>query len=72
MRDVAGHVVGLAEDVAIGVPGSRTAEQEAASVRDDAPAEAAARLRDAVEPCDALVDALDDAAWDGPSPVDGL
>ena len=27
VRDVAGHVVGLAEDVAAGVPGSRNAER---------------------------------------------
>ncbi len=33
-----GHVIGLAEDVARGVPGSRTAEEEAATVRDDVPA----------------------------------
>ena len=37
VRDVAGHVVGLAEDVAKGVPGSRNAEEEAASVRGDSP-----------------------------------
>ena len=45
VRDVAGHVVGLAEDVVKGVPGSRNAEAEAASVRGDAPSQAAARLR---------------------------
>ena len=49
VRDVAGHVVGLAEDTAAGVPGSRTAEAEAASVRDDTPAQAASRLRTAAE-----------------------
>ena len=48
VRDVAGHVIGLAEDVAKGVPGSRTAEEEAATVRDDTPARAADRLRAAV------------------------
>src|ERR1700688_4928133 len=48
VRDVAGHVVGLAEDVANGVPGSRNAEQEAASVRGDSPSQAAARLRTAL------------------------
>src|SRR6478609_7691380 len=45
VRDVAGHVIGLAEDVVKGVPGSRNAEEEAASVRGDTPARAAARLR---------------------------
>jgi uncharacterized protein (TIGR03083 family) len=72
VRDVAGHVVGLAEDVAKGVPGSRTAEQEAATVRDDAPREAAARLRTAIDSLRALLAALDDAAWEGPSPVPEL
>ena len=48
VRDVAGHVIGLAEDVAKGVPGSRTAEEEAATVRDDTPAQAGDRLRAAV------------------------
>jgi uncharacterized protein (TIGR03083 family) len=70
--DVAGHVVGLAEDVAKGVPGSRTAEAEAASVRDDGPAGAAARLRIAIDAVRALVSALDDAAWDGPSGLPDL
>ena len=44
-RDVAGHVVGLAEDTAAGVPGSRNSEEEAASVRHESPAGAPARLR---------------------------
>ena len=48
VRDVAGHVVGLAEDTAAGVPGSRTAAEEAATVRDDGPAGAARRLRAAI------------------------
>ncbi len=37
VRDVAGHVIGLAEDVAKGTPGSRNAAEEAASVRGDSP-----------------------------------
>jgi uncharacterized protein (TIGR03083 family) len=72
VRDVAGHVVGLAEDVAKGVPGSRTAEEEAATVRDDAPAAAAARLRTAVGALRALLEVVDDDAWNGPSPVPDL
>jgi uncharacterized protein (TIGR03083 family) len=69
VRDVAGHVVGLAEDVSKGVPGSRTAEQEAATVREDTPAQAAARLRTAITSLRGLLAVLDDAAWAGPSPV---
>ena len=73
VRDVAGHVIGLAEDVAKGVPGSRNAEEEAASVRGDSPAQAAARLRTAViESLRPLLDALDDDMWNGPSGVPDL
>jgi uncharacterized protein (TIGR03083 family) len=71
-RDVAGHVVGLAEDVARGVPGSRTAAEEAASLRDYDQHEVAKHLREAVDVIVSFVEALDDAAWNGPSPVDGL
>jgi uncharacterized protein (TIGR03083 family) len=72
VRDVAGHVVGLAEDTAAGVPGSRTADEEAASVRHEAPAGAAARLRAAVASLRALLDVIDDDAWAGPSGVPDL
>jgi uncharacterized protein (TIGR03083 family) len=72
-RDVAGHVIGLAEDVARGVPGSRNAEEEAASIRILSPAEAASHLTDALAGIRALTDALDDdAVWSGPSPVPDL
>ena len=72
VRDVAGHVVGLAEDVVRGVPGSRNAEEEAASVRGDSPAQVAARLRAAVASIQPLLEALDDDAWNGPSGVPDL
>jgi uncharacterized protein (TIGR03083 family) len=71
-RDVAGHVVGLAEDTAAGVPGSRNADEEAASVRHESPAGAAARLRTAVGSLRALLDVVDDDAWNGPSGVPDL
>jgi len=72
VRDVAGHVVGLAEDVVRGVPGSRNAEEEAASVRGDSPAQVAARLRAAIASIQPLLDALDDDMWNGPSGVPDL
>ena len=72
VRDVAGHVVGLAEDVAIGAPGSRTAEEESASVREDGPDGAAARLRVAIASVRDLLSALDDEAWAGPSGLPDL
>jgi uncharacterized protein (TIGR03083 family) len=68
VRDVAGHVIGLCEDVAAGVPGSRDSAQEAASVRGDSAAVAAGRLRvalDKIRPLAAVLD--DDDAWAGPS-----
>jgi uncharacterized protein (TIGR03083 family) len=71
-RDVAGHVVGLAEDTAAGVPGSRNADEEAASVRHETAAGAAARLRAATTSLRALLDAIDDDAWAGPSGLPDL
>jgi uncharacterized protein (TIGR03083 family) len=71
-RDVAGHVVGLAEDTAAGVPGSRNADEEAASVRHESPAGAAARLRAATASLRALFDVIDDDAWNGPIGVPDL
>ena len=71
-RDVAAHVVGLAEDTAAGRPGSRNADEEAASVRHESPAGAAARLRTAVATLQSLLDVVDDDAWNGPSGVPDL
>ncbi len=71
-RDVAGHVIGLAEDTAAGKPASRNAEEEAASVRYESPAGAAARLRVAVASFGALLEVTDDEAWAGPSGVADL
>ena len=71
-RDTAGHVIGLAEDTAAGVPGSRNSEEEAASVRHESPAGAAARLRAATATLRALLDAIDDDVWNGPSGVPDL
>lgn len=72
VRDVAGHVTGLAEDTANGVPGSRNGDEEAASVRHETPTGAAGRLRAALVPIEALVDALDDEMWASPCPIPEL
>ncbi len=72
VRDIAGHVTGLAEDVTIGAPGSRSFAEEAASLRDLSPREVAQHLRDANVPIGDLVTSLDEEAWTGPSPVEGL
>src|SRR5260221_12608779 len=72
VRDVAGHVVGLPEDVAKGVPGSRNAEEEAASVGGDSPPPVAARLGAALGAVPPLLDAADRDMGDGPSGVPRL
>ena len=73
VRDVAGHVIGLAEDVVKGVPGSRTAEEEGVDIRVLTAAEAAQRLRDAVAGLEPLAEALaDETVWASPSPVEGM
>jgi uncharacterized protein (TIGR03083 family) len=54
------------------VPGSRNSEEEAASVRHESPAGAAARLRAATATLRALLDAIDDDVWNGPSGVPDL
>jgi uncharacterized protein (TIGR03083 family) len=69
VRDVAGHVVGLAHDAATGVPGSRNADEQAAALRDHSPTELAEQLRATVATLRSLIDVLDDAAWSGPSGV---
>jgi uncharacterized protein (TIGR03083 family) len=73
VRDVAGHVVGLCEDVVAGVPGSRDSAQEAASLRGLEPPVVADRLRTALDGLRALGPGLDDdAVWNGPSGVPDL
>lgn len=71
VRDVAGHVVGLAGDAATGVPGTRTPDEQAAALRDHSPAELADQLNESVASLRGLMDVLDDAAWSGPSGVEG-
>jgi uncharacterized protein (TIGR03083 family) len=70
--DVAGHVVGLANDAATGVPGSRTPDEQAAALRGYQASELAGQLLTSVASLRALVDVLDDAAWSGPSGVEGV
>ena len=73
VRDIAGHVVGLCEDVAAGVPGSRDSAQEAASLRGETAAVVAEHLRAALAQVRQLGAGLDDAeVWAGPSGVPDL
>lgn len=72
VRDVAGHVVEAAADVIAGTIGHRTADDEAAAGRVRAPSEQAAHLRGTLSAFTALAGALDDAAWEAPSPLPDL
>jgi len=69
VRDVAAHVVGLAADSLSGAVGSRTPDEHAAALRDHTPAELTAQLRESRAVFASFFDGLDDAAWDGASPV---
>jgi uncharacterized protein (TIGR03083 family) len=69
--DVAGHVVGVAVDVASGKVGSRTPDEQARALRDEAPAELAGRLGAAAERVRPFFMGLGEDAWAGPSPVAG-
>jgi uncharacterized protein (TIGR03083 family) len=69
VRHVAGHVTGLAEDAAAGVPGSRNADEEAATFRGMPPTEVAQRLRAAATSIGELLAVVDDEAWNAPLPT---
>lgn len=72
VRDVAGHVVGLSDDVAGGVVGQRTPDEQASALRGESAADMAARLRDNAKQLRPLMDFLDDTAWAGPSAIAGV
>lgn len=72
VRDVAGHVTGLAADVASGSFGTRTADEQAASLRDLPPPEMADRLRGAARTLVKFLGRLDDPSWHQPSGVGDL
>jgi uncharacterized protein (TIGR03083 family) len=72
VRDVAGHVVGQAADTVSGAIGTRTADEQAAALRDESPTALAARLHAAVDSITRLATVFDDAVWLGSSPVPGL
>lgn len=72
VRDVAGHVVGQAVDLASGAIGTRTPDDQAAALRGDSPIALAAQLRAAMGPLARLAAVFDDATWSAPSPVPGL
>ena len=72
VRDVANHVVGTVAEVAAGTVGSKTPEEEAAERRGHSPDDTAAELETSLAAVQPLIEATDDAAWDGPSMVPEL
>src|SRR4051812_11352506 len=66
--DVARHVVGTATDVAAGVPGTHTPEEEVAERQGRSSEEIADELDTALLTLAGMADIIDDTAWEGPSP----
>src|SRR5437588_12258433 len=67
--DVARHVVGTATDVANGVAGTHTPEEEVAEREGRTPTEIADELETALVTLRNLAAIIDDNAWNGPTPV---
>ena len=72
VRDVASHVVVLAVDVAAGQPTRATPDEQAAQWRDRSAAELADELEKAIAALQPVAAAIDDEAWEGPSPAPPL
>ena len=70
--DVARHVVGTATDVAGGVAGTHTPDEEVAERTGRTPTEIAGELDTALETLRNLAAVINDDAWNGPSPVPDL
>ena len=70
--DVARHVVGTATDVAGGVVGTHTPDEEVAERKGRTANEIADELGTALETLRNLALVIDDNAWNGPSPVPDL
>lgn len=69
VRDVAAHVVGQAIDTATGASGTRSADEQAASLRAHPPDGLAAQMREIGESMAGLVAAFGDDIWARPSPA---
>jgi uncharacterized protein (TIGR03083 family) len=70
--DVARHVAGTATDVAAGQPGTHTPEEEVAERKGRSAVEVSDELVVAIAALEPLADVIDDAAWNGPSPLPDL
>jgi uncharacterized protein (TIGR03083 family) len=72
VRGVASHVVVLAVDVAAGQPTRATPDEQAAQWRDRSAADLADELEQAIAALQPVAAAIDDDAWEGPSPAPPL
>jgi uncharacterized protein (TIGR03083 family) len=72
VRDLAGHVVGLATDTVAGKPGSRNSQEEAEAAHGRAPIDLADELDAARPAIAAILGSITDEAWEGPSPLPDL
>ncbi|RCG32335.1 maleylpyruvate isomerase family mycothiol-dependent enzyme [Sphaerisporangium album] len=69
VRDVAGHVTGLASDVASGAVGSRTGDQQAADLRELSPPAMAQSLRGSAAAIGRFLDGFGEDTWRAPSGI---
>lgn len=69
VRDVAAHVVGQAIDTVTGASGTRSADEQAASLRAQPPNDLAAQMRQIGESTAGLLTAFGDDMWVRPSPA---
>ncbi|MFC4588221.1 maleylpyruvate isomerase family mycothiol-dependent enzyme [Sphaerisporangium corydalis] len=72
VRDVAGHITGLVADVIAGTFGTRTADEQAASLRDRTPGEMADLMRAPAGVLIQTLSTLDEPSWQLPSANPGL
>lgn len=70
--DVAGHVVGILDDIPAGSVGQRSFADHAAAFASRPPAELAATTRQLAAVVGDALAGFDDATWNGPSPLDGV
>jgi uncharacterized protein (TIGR03083 family) len=69
VRDVAGHVLGQLIDTVTGAAVTRSADEQAAEMRQYSPRAIAAQMQTAVESFIQLLSTLDDTNWIEPSPI---
>ncbi|GAA1519347.1 maleylpyruvate isomerase family mycothiol-dependent enzyme [Sphaerisporangium rubeum] len=72
VRDIAGHVTGLAKDIAGGFSQTRSGDQQAAALRGREPAELVDQLRTAAKSIVGLLNGREATFWHTSGPLPGL